>query len=187
MNKTVIGIIVALLLLGGVGAAVVLSSDSEQSNNESSSSESMDAMEKDGDAMEKEDEVMEKHDDSMEKDGDAMEKDGESSMMKSDQRYVTLASYQEKTSEYSENNKVLFFHASWCSICQGIEKEINADSSRIPEGTVFIKTDFDSETELRQKYGVTSQYTFVQIDNDGNQIAKWSATSLDKAIAGIEV
>ena len=87
---------------------------------------------------------------------------------------------------YQPSTKVLFFHASWCSICKGIEDEINADLSRLPSGSTFIKVDYDSETDLRQQHGVTTQYTFVQIDNDGKQIAKWSATNLDKAIAGIQ-
>jgi hypothetical protein len=59
--------------------------------------------------------------------------------------------------------------------------------SKIPAGVTIIKTDFDSSTDLRQKYGVTTQYTFVQVDSNGNEIAQWSATNTDKAIAGIKL
>jgi thiol-disulfide isomerase/thioredoxin len=100
--------------------------------------------------------------------------------------YITLANYDQNQGAYADVKKVYFFHASWCSICQGIEKEIIADVSRIPDGVVLIKTDFDTAIDLRKKYGVTYQYTFVQIDNNGNEIAQWSATSLDKAINGIK-
>ncbi len=166
MNKTVIGIIVAIIVLAGVGTAVVLSTDS--SNKNSSETSTQDTMEK-----------MEKND------SDQM-MEGEEAMMHDGQKFITLAEYEANKDVYADKNKVHFFHATWCVICQGIEKEINADPSRIPSDTVFIKTDFDQETALRQKYGVTYQYTFVQVDNDGTELKQWSATSLSDAIAGIE-
>jgi thiol-disulfide isomerase/thioredoxin len=100
--------------------------------------------------------------------------------------YITLKEYNENPSDYSDTKLVYFFHASWCPICRDIDEDINADSSKIPAGFTIIKTDFDSSTDLRQKYGVTTQYTFVQVDSNGNETAQWSATNLDKAIAGIE-
>lgn len=99
--------------------------------------------------------------------------------------YITQSEFQQNQSAYAGVTKVLFFHASWCPICQSIDKDISSDPAQIPESTVFIKTDFDSSTELRQKYGVTTQYTFVKIDEGGNELKQWSATNLDKAIAGI--
>ena len=100
--------------------------------------------------------------------------------------YVTLAEYNNDPSKYSDSKKVYFFHAGWCSICQAIDKEITADVSKIPAGVVLIKTDFDSSTAVRQKYGVTTQYTFVQVDNNGTETNQWTATSLSKAISGIQ-
>lgn len=100
--------------------------------------------------------------------------------------YITLAEYNANPTKYADSKKVYYFHASWCSICQAIDKEISADPSKLPSGVTMIKTDFDSSTQLRQKYGVTNQYTFVQVDNNGNETAQWSATNLNKAIAGIK-
>lgn len=114
---------------------------------------------------------------------DAMKKE---EAMSTSGSYVTLADYNANTAKYAESKKVYFFHASWCPICQGIDKEITADVSKIPTGVTLIKTDFDSSTDLRKKYGVTYQYTFVQVDENGNETAQWSATSLEKALAGIK-
>jgi thiol-disulfide isomerase/thioredoxin len=102
------------------------------------------------------------------------------------ERYVTLASFNADASLYNSQKKVYFFHAPWCPICKSIDEDISSDTSQIPSGTTFIKTDYDSNTSLRQKYGVTYQYTFVQVDNNGNELKQWSATNLDKAIAGIQ-
>lgn len=101
-------------------------------------------------------------------------------------KYITVTEYNANTAQYSANKKVLFFHAAWCPICQGIEKEINADMSKIPTGTTIIKTDYDSNIDLRKKYGVTYQYTFVQIDNEGTQLKKWSASSLSKVLSQVQ-
>jgi hypothetical protein len=100
--------------------------------------------------------------------------------------YITIDEYNQNIQAYTDVKKVLFFHAPWCPICSAIDKEIVAAPSKIPSGTTIIKTDYDKNTALRQKYGVTYQYTFVQIDNDGKQLKKWSATSLDKVLAQVQ-
>ncbi len=69
--------------------------------------------------------------------------------------------------------KVLFFHAPWCPQCRSIEKDINQQG--VPDGVVVIKVDYDSRQDLRQKYDVTLQTTFVKIDDQGNSIQKYTA------------
>jgi thioredoxin 1 len=103
----------------------------------------------------------------------------------SSEKYVTLKDYQANPSKYGDSTKVYFFYSSSCSICKGIEREIQQDDSLIPSDAVFIKVDFDKETKLRQKYGVMTQYTFVQIDTIGQEVARWSASNLSSAVAGI--
>lgn len=117
------------------------------------------------------------------KEGEAMEKEA---VMSKHGSYVTLADYNSDPSKYSDSKKVYFFHASWCPICQKIDKEITADTTKVPAGVTIIKTDFDSSTELRKKYGVNTQYTLVQVDASGNETAQWSATSTQKAFDGIK-
>ena len=79
----------------------------------------------------------------------------------------------EKLALAEKGKVVLFFHASWCPICHSIEKEILANPSAIPASVHLLKVDYDSATELKKKYGVTYQHTFVQVDAQGKQIAKW--------------
>ncbi len=100
--------------------------------------------------------------------------------------YISLAAYNSSKDKYSDSKKVLFFHASWCPICQSIDKSITSSPDKVPAKTTIIKTDFDSETALRKQYGVTQQYTFVQIDNSGKQLKKWSATNLADVLSQIQ-
>lgn len=72
---------------------------------------------------------------------------------------------------------VIFFHATWCPSCRVLVSDIEKNASSIPAGTTILKADYDKETELKKKYGVTTQHTLVQIDTDGNLIKKWSGGS----------
>ncbi len=45
-----------------------------------------------------------------------------------------------------------------------------------------VKTDYDTERELKKKYGVTYQHTFVQVDAQGNQIKKWGGSNTLSAV-----
>ena len=66
---------------------------------------------------------------------------------------------------------VLFFHATWCPSCKSADK--NLSWSSIPEWLTILKLDYDSTIDLRKKYWVTTQHTFVQVDNKWNMINKW--------------
>jgi thioredoxin 1 len=82
----------------------------------------------------------------------------------------------EKLARAETGDVVLFFHASWCPSCRGLNADIEANTSAIPEGVSILKLDYDKETELKKKYGVTYQHTLVQVDKDGNLIKKWSGS-----------
>lgn len=66
---------------------------------------------------------------------------------------------------------VLFFHADWCPTCQQAEKNFLA--SGIPAGLTIVKVDYDQETELKKKYTILTQTSFVYIKNDGTLIKRW--------------
>lgn len=184
MNKKrlIISSVIAALLVGG-GVAAYVAVDQQNKAEE----EKM-AMEKKA-----EDDSM-KHDDSLAKD-DAMKDDkmsddtmqSDDAMMSKEGAYVTLATYNANKAKYADSTKVYFFHAPWCPVCKGIDEQVSADTSKIPDGVTLIKTDYDSNTELRQKYGVTYQYTFVQVDSSGNEVKQWSATNYDEVVDGMKV
>ena len=80
----------------------------------------------------------------------------------------------EKLARAETGDVVLFFHADWCPTCRGLNNDINANLSSIPKNVSILKVNYDKETALKQKYGVTYQHTLVQVDAEGNQIVKWS-------------
>ncbi len=85
-------------------------------------------------------------------------------------------SYLEYSSELvssTPGEKLLFFHAPWCSQCQQLEADI--ESSELPKGVTVFKVDYDSNQDLRQKYGVTIQTTVVKVDDKGEEIESYVA------------
>lgn len=73
----------------------------------------------------------------------------------------------------AEGRRWLFFHAGWCPQCRALEK--NIQESGVPDGVTIFKVDYDSETSLKKKYGVTLQTTIVETDENGNEIKKFVA------------
>jgi thioredoxin 1 len=171
MNKNtgvIIGIIVVALVVGGVYASMG-SKNVKTEENKMAAEKAM--MEKK--AVEEKDAMMKKDEAVMADKGmdNPMEK-GDAMMMKGS--YETYSA--EKIARAEKGDVVLFFHASWCPSCRSINSDIESNISSIPEGVSILKVDYDRETELKKKYGVTYQHTFVQVDKDGNLIKKWSGS-----------
>jgi thiol-disulfide isomerase/thioredoxin len=78
--------------------------------------------------------------------------------------------YYDGAIEETAGTKVLFFHAAWCPKCRALEEDILANT--IPDNVTIFKADFDTATDLRQRYGVTLQTTIVYVDDDGDALAK---------------
>lgn len=98
--------------------------------------------------------------------------------------YVSLDEYEGAKGSYAGSDVVLFFNAQWCSTCKQARDNITSDLSTIPAGLTIVTVDYDSAGELKQRYGVTVQHTFVQIGEDGNALAKWSGSVTAEEIAG---
>ncbi len=165
MNKNtgiIIGVIALVVIVGGVYASM---------------------NEKD-DSMMEDTKIMEKGNDDMMKKDDTSMMDKTDTMMKAGSYEAYSAN---KIARAETGDVVLFFHASWCPSCRGLNASIESNLKSIPLGVTILKTDYDKETELKKKYGVTYQHTLVQVDKDGNMIKKWSGgSSLDNLLSQIQ-
>lgn len=88
-----------------------------------------------------------------------------------------------KVSSEGYEQTILFFYAPWCPECRAFDEAIT--SSSIPAGVQILQVDYDSATELRQKHEVTLQSTFVEVDANGAQVAKWVGYGKDKSVDAI--
>lgn len=117
----------------------------------------------------------------MKKEDDTTMKKGETSMVDKGDTMMKAGSYEAYTPEKvalasATHDVVLFFRASWCPSCRAVDADIKANLSKIPSTLAILDVDYDKSAPLKQKYGVTFQHTFVQVDKDGNLIKKWSGS-----------
>lgn len=96
--------------------------------------------------------------------------------------WITWEDYQQDPAKYAGTDVVLFFNASWCPTCQNTVKSLDAAKADFPSGLTVVSVDYDTATDLKKQYGVTTQHTFVQIDPDGAEVQKWSGTESVDAI-----
>ena len=98
--------------------------------------------------------------------------------------YVTYESFVTSEDKYADSKVVLFFNAVWCSTCQQARENIEVSLGEIPTDLAIVLVDFDDSIELRKKYGVTVQHTFVEIDSAGEPLGKWSGSVTIDHIVG---
>lgn len=174
-----------LVLFAGAGCAKeseVMNGDRMMKPDTTSSvMDDQEMMHDDEGAMMKDDGAMKKEGDAMMKDDSAMmKKDDGTVMVKKEVPVVAKGSYQtyspEKLALAKEGKVVIFFKASWCPTCRAVDADINAHLSEIPSGVAILIADYDTTAELKKKYGVTYQHTFVQVDANGTMLKKWSGS-----------
>lgn len=193
MNKNtviVIGIFVVLIVVGGIYASMNSENDSTMMGKEEMEQKVMEdkKMAEEKAMMEKK--AMEEKEAMMKGDAtktDSMMKKDETSMMDNGDTMMKAGSYEAYSSEKialasSTHDVVLFFRASWCPTCRALDPDIKANLGKIPSSLSILDVDYDNSTALKQKYGVTYQHTFVQVDKDGNMIKKWSGSSTLSAL-----
>jgi len=83
------------------------------------------------------------------------------------------AALAEATAE--DGRAVIFFHASWCPSCQAASMDFEANQNQIPLDVTILKADYDTATELKEKYNIVMQDTFVQVDATGKELTKWNS------------
>lgn len=102
------------------------------------------------------------------------------------QSYITYDQYQASKDKYADSKVVLFFNAKWCPACRAINEALTSDPGKIPAKTTVVSVDYDQHTDLRQRYGMTTQHTFVQTDPNGEKTRQWVSTSVDALLKELQ-
>ncbi len=202
MNN-IIGLIIALLVIGGgywyynsnqsdqlsaqntaevmvkdaadrVEEDVMMKKDEDAKMEKHSQDELLMSKEEEAAMMKKEEDVMmKKEEEVMVKEETVMEKKEEPAPAPVSQAPGTFSSYSAGKVASADGDVVVAFLADWCPTCRVLERDIEASLGDIPSDLTILKANYDTESDLKKKYGVTYQHTFVQVDNNGNLVQKW--------------
>lgn len=88
------------------------------------------------------------------------------------QNSIAAGHYEEYTPEKLEalmgsEKFALFFHANWCPTCRALEKKLKENLKKLNSRTV-LEVNYDTETDLKKKYGITVQSMVVFVNSDGS-------------------
>ena len=88
--------------------------------------------------------------------------------------------------------RVLFFYANWCPTCRPADADFQAKASQFPEDVVVFRVNYnDTDTDaiekaLAEKYGVTYQHTFIQVDADEQEVTKWNGGQTAQLLSNLK-
>lgn len=107
----------------------------------------------------------------------------------------TETAYIDFTDSDFENNKskrrVLFFYANWCTTCRPVNAEFLKNPNQLPDDVIVYRVNYrdsdtdEAEKELAEKYKITYQHTFVQVNQQGNVIKKWNGGNLADLVKNV--
>ena len=69
---------------------------------------------------------------------------------------------------------VIFFYAKWCPNCKAAALAFSARWDEVRPGVALIVADYDKQTALKTRYGVTYQDTYVLVGPDGEKRKIWN-------------
>lgn len=155
MNKQIMIIVTGLILVIGAGVAFLLNTSDGQDATKNNQQNSSDTTQA----------TTESHTES-----------------ESPNEHGHYVDYSSNIIASTSGTKLLFFHAPWCPQCRALEADINKQGA--PNGVTIIKVDYDSNQDLRKKYGVTLQTTVVRVDDQGELVSKFVAYD-DPSLASV--
>jgi len=149
-----------------------------------------------GDTMMKgDDKMMENDDASMAADGETMMMEGEDAMMDDEKMMEDDKMEVEASGQYlaysdgvigNGESSVLFFKAPWCPSCKKNDGILTELYGKGGASLNTYKIDYDTATELKKQYGITSQDTFVLIDGSGKAVSSVTFPSESALLALVQ-
>ena len=86
--------------------------------------------------------------------------------------YALFSAEKTKSALLANKDLVLFFAASRDPTDEELDSDIQEHISRIPENTVILKIDYDTDTVLKKSFNVTEQNTLIFLDKEWKEITR---------------
>jgi len=91
-------------------------------------------------------------------------------------RYLKYSEDALRQATKDHGRAILFFAAlGWCPSCQAADKDFQTNFSDLPPDVSILKVNYDHDSAMKQKYDITMQDTFIQVDSKGQEITRWNS------------
>jgi len=123
---------------------------------------------------------------------DNMQKEEMTSETEDEMNSSGYVEYNKSEIDQISGRRVLFFYANWCPTCRPADADFKSNAETFPADLTVTRVNYNDpdtdrdEKNLAEKYGVTYQHTFVQIDDQGQEIAKWNGGQSKELLANIK-
>jgi len=97
-------------------------------------------------------------------------------------RVIPFTTEQAAQALAAKGTVVYAFLATWCPDCKATAADVEKNFGMLPSNFTLIYVNYDTQTTLKQKYGIVYQHSYVQIDASGKKLAAWSGTRTVDAI-----
>lgn len=104
-------------------------------------------------------------------------------------RQVTFTSEEDAQNLVRNGERVVyFFKTASCASCKTAQKDLDTRLSTYSTPFVVVVVEYDKEPgkTLKEKYGISSDHTWIQIDADGNVVTKWQGGTTDELVSNIK-
>ena len=71
---------------------------------------------------------------------------------------------------------VYFFAATWCPDCQATYKDLKVNFGMLPMDFKLVIVNYDKNPDLRKRYGITAQHTFLTLGPAGEKKKVWAGS-----------
>lgn len=78
---------------------------------------------------------------------------------------------------------VYYFAATWNPACRAFYQDLKATG--LPPGVRLVFVNFDKNSAVVQKYGVSAPHTFVSVGPQGEALRTWTGPASVKALADV--
>lgn len=83
--------------------------------------------------------------------------------------YTTFSVQKVQDTLLADKDLVIYFAASRDPTDNELDKDIQENIARIPENTVIMKVDYDTEVKMKKTFHITEQNTIIFLDKEGKE------------------
>jgi thiol:disulfide interchange protein len=94
--------------------------------------------------------------------------------------YFVYSAENLKEAHIQRQKVVLYFWAPWCVSCTTLDQDILDHKVQVPPDVTLLRVPYDTAHDLKQKYQIITQHSFVRLDDHDNSLGSWVGGGMEE-------